>query len=328
MAAYQGETFFYRESRDAIYHGEVSKSLQMEYNKIALDTPDLLAVLKQRGLQVSNDKEACEILSAISYFRLACYFRPMEIDRQTHRFRPDATLDQVLELYKFDTNLRDVVFSATRQIEVALRARINYHFSRNHTPFWFTQVDMATDGHLFVENLNGVDRELHRTKEDFIKEHYERYDKPAFPPAWKTLETLSFGTLSKLYKNFVVKGEKKAVAEDFGLPQHEFLISWLESLTVLRNLCAHHARIWNRRYALKPRMPKTLSGHKWLTIFSFPPDKIYPQLCCIAYLLNAIDPHNAFANNIQKLMIDYPSIDATALGFPKRWEQEPLWRVE
>ena len=186
MAAYQGETFFYRESRDAIYHGEVSKSLQMEYNKIALDTPDLLAVLKQRGLQVSNDKEACEILSAISYFRLACYFRPMEIDRQTHRFRPDATLDQVLELYKFDTNLRDVVFSATRQIEVALRARINYHFSRNHTPFWFTQVDMATDGHLFVENLNGVDRELHRTKEDFIKEHYERYDKPAFPPAWKT----------------------------------------------------------------------------------------------------------------------------------------------
>lgn len=65
MAAYQGETFFYRESRDAIYHGEVSKSLQMEYNKIALDTPDLLAVLKQRGLQVSNDKEACEILSAI-----------------------------------------------------------------------------------------------------------------------------------------------------------------------------------------------------------------------------------------------------------------------
>lgn len=183
----------------------------MEYNKIALDTPDLLAVLKQRGLQVSNDKEACEILSAISYFRLACYFRPMEIDRQTHRFRPDATLDQV------------------------------------------------------------------------------RYDKPAFPPAWKTLETLSFGTLSKLYKNFVVKGEKKAVAEDFGLPQHEFLISWLESLTVLRN---------------------------------------YPQLCCIVYLLNAIEPRNAFANNIQKLIKTHLTINPAAMGFPKGWEQEPLWRVE
>jgi len=147
------------------YHGTVSKSLQMEYNKIALDTPDLLAVLKQRGLKVSNDKEACEILSTISYFRLACYF-----------------------------------------------------------------------------------------------------------------------------------------------------------------ICAHHARIWNRRYALKPQMPKTLSGHKWLTVFSFPPDKIYPQLCCIAYLLNAIDPHNAFANNIQKLIKSHLSINPAAMGFPNGWEQEPLWK--
>ena len=300
----------------------------MDYNKIALDTPDLLALLKQRGLQVSNEREALHILSAISYFRLACYFRPMEIDKCTHEFRKGATLEQALTLYKFDTLLRDMVFGAIGQIEVALRSRVNYHFSLHHTPFWFTQVDMATDGHLFTEHLSSVDRELHRSKEEFIKEHFERYDKPSFPPAWKTLEIVSFGTLSKLYQNFFDKTGKRAVAEDFGLPQHEFLISWLESLTVLRNLCAHHARIWNRRYALKPRMPKTLPGHKWLTIFSFPPDKIYPQLCCIAYLLNAIDPHNAFANNIQKLMKDYPSIDATALGFPKRWEQEPLWRVE
>ena len=288
----------------------------------------MLALLKQRGLQVSNEREALHILSAISYFRLACYFRPMEIDKCTHEFRKGATLEQALTLYKFDTLLRDMVFGAIGQIEVALRSRVNYHFSLHHTPFWFTQVDMATDGHLFTEHLSSVDRELHRSKEEFIKEHFERYDKPSFPPAWKTLEIVSFGTLSKLYQNFFDKTGKRAVAEDFGLPQHEFLISWLESLTVLRNLCAHHARIWNRRYALKPRMPKTLSGHKWLTVFSFPPDKIYPQLSCIVYLLNAIDPHNAFANNIQKLMKDYPSIDATALGFPKRWEQEPLWRVE
>lgn len=300
----------------------------MDYNKIALDTPDLLAMLKQRGLQVPNEQEALDILSVISYFRLACYFRPMEIDKRTHEFRQGATLEQALTLYSFDTILRDKVFGAIGQIEVALRSRVNHHFSCHHTPFGFTQVDMATDGHLFTEHLSSVDRELHRSKEEFIKEHFERYDRPSFPPAWKTLETVSFGTLSKLYQNFFDKTDKKAVAADFGLPQHEFLISWLESLTVLRNLCAHHARIWNRRFALKPQMPKILSGHKWLTVFSFPPDKIYPQLCCIAYLLNAIDRHNSFASNIQKLMIDYPSIDATALGFPKRWEQEPLWRVE
>ena len=297
----------------------------MEYNKQALDAPDLLALLKQRGLVITNEQEALKTLSIISYFRLACYFRPMEADKQTHKFREGSTLEQVMALYEFDTALRDMVFCATRQIEVALRTRINHHFSRNHSPFWFSQVDLATDGHLFAEHLSSVDRELRRSKEEFIKEHFARYDKPTFPPAWKTLETVSFGTLSKLYGNFAEKADKKAVAEDFGLPQHEFLNSWMESLTSLRNFCAHHSRIWNRRYALKPQMPKTLAGGDWLTDFSFPPDKIYPQLCCIAYWLNSIDQKNTFVADFKALLTKYPTVDTAAMGFPRGWQQEPLW---
>ena len=285
----------------------------------------MLALLKQRGLVITNEQEALKTLSIISYFRLACYFRPMEADKQTHRFREGSTLEQVMALYEFDTALRDMVFCATRQIEVALRTRINHHFSRNHSPFWFSQVDLATDGHLFAEHLSSVDRELRRSKEEFIKEHFARYDKPTFPPAWKTLETVSFGTLSKLYGNFAEKADKKAVAEDFGLPQHEFLNSWMESLTSLRNFCAHHSRIWNRRYALKPQMPKTLAGGDWLTDFSFPPDKIYPQLCCIAYWLNAIDQKNTFVADFKALLTKYPTVDTAAMGFPRGWQQEPLW---
>ena len=297
-----------------------------EYRKQALDTPDLLAMLKQRGLVVGNDEAALQTLSVISYFRLACYFRPMEADKQTHEFREGTTLEQVLALYEFDTELRDLVFSSTRRIEVALRTRINHHFSLHHSPFWFTQVDLATDGHLFVENLSSVDRELHRSKEDFIKEHFARYDRPGFPPAWKTLETMTFGTLSKLYGNFISKPDKKAVAEDFGLPQHEFLISWMESLTSLRNFCAHHSRIWNRRYALKPQMPRMLAGHAWLTDFSFPPDKIYTQLCCIAYLLNSIEPQCTFTADMKALLAKYPMVNPSALGFVQGWEHEPLWQ--
>lgn len=139
------------------------------------------------------------------------------------------------------------------------------------------------------------------------------------------METVSFGTLSKLYQNFSDKAVKKGGAGDFALPHHEFFISWLESLTVLRNFCAHHARIWNRRFAIKPKVPKTLAGHKWLTDFSFPPDKIYPQLCCIAYLLNAIDGKNTFARDIKRLILKFPIIDVAAMGFPKGWKNEPLW---
>ena len=296
-----------------------------EYNKQSLDTPDLLNILKRRGLVIADEQAALQLLSYISYFRLASYFRPLEKDSQTHEFRQGATLEQVLTIYEFDTILRDIVFSAARRIEVALRTRINYHFSRMYTPFWFTQIDLATDGHLFVEHLSSVDREIRRSKEDFIKEHFAKYDKPDFPPAWKTLETVSFGTLSKLYSNFAKKAEKKAVAEDFGLPQHEFLISWMESLTSLRNFCAHHSRIWNRRFAVKPQIPRVLAGKAWISDFSFPPDKIYPQLCCIAYWLNAIDPKNTFASDIKALVAKYPTVDPAAMGCPQGWQSEPLW---
>lgn len=147
-----------------------------QYNKIALDTPNLLAILKQRGLVVVDDDEALHALSINGYFRLACYFRPMEADKHTHEFRQGTTMEQVLALYDFDTALRDMVFGAIRQIEVALRSRVNHHFSFNHTPFWFIQVDMAIDGHLFAEHLSSVDRELRRSKEEFIKEHFDRYN--------------------------------------------------------------------------------------------------------------------------------------------------------
>jgi len=89
---------------------------------------------------------------------------------------------------------------------------------------------------------------------------------------------------------------------------------------------AHHARIWNRRYALKPQMPRTLAGHDWLTDFTFPPDKIYPQLCCIVYLLHSIDAQNTFAADLKALLAKYPTVDAAAMGFPIHWQQEPLWR--
>lgn len=296
------------------------------YSKTALDTPDLLAILKQRGLIIADDKSALATLSTISYFRLASFFHPLEADKNTHQFRKDSTLEQVLALYEFDTALRDLVFRGIRQIEIALRARMNHRFSLKHNPFWFTNVDLAIDGHLFTENLSSVDCELRRSKEEFIKEHFVRYTKPTFPPAWKTLETVSFGTLSKLYGNFSIKADKKQVAVDFGVPQHEFMISWLESLTSLRNFCAHHSRIWNRRYAVKPQMPRRMQGGNWLTDFSFPPDKLYPQLSCIAYLLISIDPQNTFTTEFKALLGKYASVDPSAMGFVKDWQNEPLWK--
>ena len=158
-----------------------------------------------------------------------------------------------------------------------------------------------------------------------ITEHFAKYDTPEFPPAWKTLEVLTLGTLSKLYTNFSDHGAKDHIARDFGLPQHLILGSWLASITVLRNKCAHHARVWNRRFPVMPILPRRTTL-PWITNRTILPYKIYPHLCYIAYWLNSINPANTFAKDIKTLLAKYPVVDPAAMGMPRGWQSEPLWQ--
>lgn len=167
--------------------------------------------------------------------------------------------------------------------------------------------------------------EVARSKEDFIQEHFQKYESPECPPVWKTLEVISFGLLSKLYDNLKDTSLQKTIAHDFSLPQHIYLKSWLASCSVLRNCIAHHARIWNRRFPVKPKMPDKLSA-SWINTYTESPVKLYPQLCCMGYLQNVIHPDNDFVKRLKKLFADNPNVDLRAMGFPRDWESQPLWK--
>lgn len=140
-----------------------------------------------------------------------------------------------------------------------------------------------------------------------------------------TMPVISMGTLSKLYSNFSDASAKHAVAREFGLNHHKFLRSWLECLAVLRNCCAHHSRLSNRVFPVKPKMPERMPN-TWIANFSFREQTLYPQLCYVAYWLNAITSGNTFIANFKQLLAKYPSVNTRLLGFPCNWEQEPLWR--
>ena len=149
------------------------------------------------------------------------------------------------------------------------------------------QPEYAANEYFFTSNLEHIKIEVSRSREEYISEHFHNYSSPDLPPVWKTLEVVSFGTLSKLYSNFHDATAKHLVAREFGLNHHKFLRSWMEMLSVLRNYCAHHARVWNRRFPIKPQMPVRMPN-AWITNMSFPCESLYPQLCCIAYWLNSI----------------------------------------
>lgn len=296
----------------------------MEYTKKPLDYSYQLQTLKKRGLLLDDERKAAEQLSIISYFRLANYWKPMEQDKTTHVFKPNSHFRDVVSLYYFDKALRGLLFTAIQSIEIALRTKVIHHVSMKYGAFWFADASLFSNRVMFQENLSHIMQEIKRSKEDFIQEHFAKYDKPEYPPVWKTLEVVSFGTLSKLLESFSDNAVKKQIAREFGLPQHKYLESWVKSIAVLRNCIAHHSRIWNRKFPLKPQLPQRLRN-AWIDISSVQPTKVYAQICCLAYLENQIHPCNDFSRKLKVLLADYPVADVRAMGFPDDWEKEPLW---
>lgn len=184
--------------------------------------------------------------------------------------------------------------------------------------------NFATNEARFATNLAVIRKEVERSHDDFITEHFRKYNEPELPPVWKTLEVISMGTLSKLYSNFQMP-RQTCCRKRVRFESSQILRSWLECLAVLRNCCAHHSRLSNRVFPVKPKMPERMPN-TWIADFSFREQTLYPQLCCVVYWLNSIVLENTFITDFKQLLISHPSVKTRLLGFPRNWEQEPLWR--
>ena len=298
----------------------------MRYSKQPTDIPTQLAMLKQRGLIVNDEDTALKQFASISYFRLANYWKTFETDETTHALANGTRLEDIISLYTFDKELRSLIFTAIQDIEIALRTRTIHFFSMAHGAFWFMDASQFNSRSIFQTCLDNIKAELDRSKEDFLQEHFAKYDTPNMPPVWKTLEVVSFGTLSKLYQNMKDVEVKKQVAKSVGLPQYTYLESWMRSLAVLRNYCAHHARTWNRRYPAMPQLPQRLPL-AWIDTQHVRPMKLYAQLCTLLYLEQSITPNSQIKERLLKLLSDNPTVSLKQMGFPQAWKTHPIWQV-
>ncbi len=297
----------------------------MRYTNPPLDVHTLLANLKDKGLAIEDEEMAIAFLGHVSYFRFAAYLRPFKMNDDTDRYKPTATFEKAVALYEFDAKLRMLLFSAIQKIEISLRSKIINQFSIGHGAFWFYNPELAIDKHKFTENLSTLDRELQRSKDDFIKEHVAKYGKEDFPPAWKLIDLTSFGCLTKLFFNFTDESVKKKIARSYGVPQQEILESWMKAINALRNCCAHHGRVWNRTMPVMPKMPSRLR-QPWIVNKPTIANKLYSVLCCLIYWANSIDSRNGIALNFKSLLREYPMVDGVAMGFPEGWEDEAIWQ--
>ena len=297
----------------------------MKYNKIPLEIPAQILKLKNRGLKFGNEKKAANYLSNISYYRLRAYTYPFQDNNSyDHPFDVPISFEQIIDLYVFDRKLRLLIFDGIEKIEIAFRTQIIYHFALTYGSHWQTKPELFRNKDWFESQLDSLQKEIDRSNETFIKHYRNKYTKPLEPPCWMTLEVCNMGLLSKIFQNLKKGKEKEAVTNHFGLSNVVLLENWMLCFSTLRNICAHHCRVWNRRLtSIKfPTNPK----NPFLKNQNIYPNKLYSTLSCIQYVLNIISPGNTFSKRLKELIKTCPLAQTKEMGFPDNWLDEALWK--
>ncbi|MFO7869136.1 MAG: Abi family protein [Bacteroidales bacterium] len=298
----------------------------MKYSKPPLTIIDQIAKLKDRGLRFNDENKAAHYLSNISYYRLRAYTYPFQDNTApNHPFIKDVCFEDIIDVYVFDRRLRLLVFNAIEKIEVALRTKIVYEFSLGNGSHWHEDATMYRNSYFFNKNINSLYEEVDRSTETFIKHYKDMYSMPAYPPAWMSLEVITMGLLSKLYGNLKKGSEKKKIAKEFGLPNPLILESWMHAFAGLRNICAHHSRLWNRRFTIVPKIPYN-TDNTFIKNTHFYDNKLYAQLCCINYITRIISPHSSFVSELKKILMTCDLVDCKDMGFPDDWKEEVMWQ--
>lgn len=292
------------------------------YKKPALTYAEQLSQLKERGLIVDDEALFLEILEKKSYYRLSGYWYPLLVDKTNHIFKEGAKFESAYGMYSFDRDLRQLIIKELEKIEIAVRAKMIYIFSHQFGPFWYTNPGNFKKPHIHSDTIEKIRNEFKRSDAQFIQAFKKKYYND-FPPSWTAFEIISFGAISRLYSNAKPGRSKRLVADYFGLDDRTFS-SWLHGLVYVRNVCAHHSRLWNRVLRIQPMVSKS-PNYQWLNKPPIPNDRTYYILSMIIYLLNSINESNSMIDDFKKLLDFYPNIYTGAMGFPANWENEPLW---
>lgn len=298
----------------------------MKYNKPPVSVADQIAKLKHRGLHIADDALATRYLYNISYYRLRAYTYPYQ-DNATanHPFVGNISFADIIELYTFDRKLRLLIFDAVEKIEVALRTQIIYHWSMAYGSHWHLDQNLYKDHSKFIRHLASLQKEINRSNETFIDHYKNKYTNPSEPPCWMSLEVTSIGLLSLIFQNLKSCPQKKAVTHHFGLLGNNVLENWMHNFCNIRNICAHHGRLWNRRIAIPITIPnKTKSD--FIVNRRVYPYKLYASLSAMVYINSIIAPESEFKNNLLELLNTCPNGQLKEMGFPKNWKQEPFWQ--
>ena len=299
--------------------------MKTSFTKPYSSPEQIVQILKSRGMLMDDEHKVENYLLNIGYHRLSAYIYPFyKSPKSDLMLKEGTTFEQVLTLYRFDKKLRILLFNEIEKIEVAIRSVLaNIGCQELDDRYWITKPEYFANADRFNQTLAVIEKELASSKEDYIEDFRRNYVEN-YPPAWMITEVLSFGNLNYIYSNIANNRLMKRIGDYFGLKPQVFT-SWLTVLANLRNMCCHHARVWNRDFMLNPAEPRKTSN-AWIDTSRIDKKKIFYRLCIIRYFLISVSPNNNLNEKLLDLFVQFPSIDIAAMGGYKEWQDSLLWK--
>lgn len=280
-------------------------------------------LLQQRGMVIDDPDEAKFYLQHINYYRLGAYWLPFEADDGKHQFKPDTRFSQILNLYVFDRELRLLVLDAIERLEVSMRGQWAYQLAHRHGPHAHLEPAHAKRRDRWQRNLASLTKEVQRSDEVFIQ-HFRNTYQEHLPPVWAVCEVMSLGQLSHWYANLKPMATRRTIADVYHADQ-AVLQSWLHHLSHVRNVCAHHNRLWNREFTITPMRPRN-KPRGLAAQWADGSRKLYNSLIVLLHCMDIVSPNHSWRSRLRELLVRH-GIDTEAMSFPTEWQTLPIWQT-
>lgn len=305
------------------------------YNKPFCAPQDLITHIENQGLIIQDKPVAESFLSNINYYRFKIYLRPF-FNQANNQFHAGTTFENGVELYRFDDELRDILFSFIGRIEIKLRSKLDQLVTNEtQNPFWYLDDNSFANANSVIGLRNILASQFQNSIDDFSTHYKQNYFNDTnhsfkqLPPFWMIGELTTFGNVVTLYKSVDKTifndqpnpNKLDILAREFGAKNLKQLNDWIRAIKDVRNRCAHHSRVWNANY----REPSGI-----LNMLNIPPahsNRLYLFIALCQKMAQSLSMDFDVKTLVLELFNKYPSASAKAnsAGFPNNWQTDPYW---
>ena len=304
---------------------------------------DQLHTLESLGMNIGDRNKAKEVLRRVGYFRFSGYSYPfrkkLKSGELSEHFVEGTKLSEINRLYVFDKKLKLLCSDAIERIEVALRADISNELgqidawahvnvlnfdprradtSKQNAPtnfeYWHNKHSLAIDDKRGSKRFSFV--------KTYVNENNEL-------PVWVAMEICDFGSLAYLFK-MMKKVQCNKIAANYNLSNGITLENWIFSIGKIRNISAHHERLWNTTIPRPAPLPNEPNNEYIANIRSAGNERVFHYLCIMQFLLITICPNSGWGARLRDHLLAFPTpengkVTIESMGVANDWEGWTLW---